>query len=215
MARITCGCGAEINGSPYNVNKHAGTGRHKDWLVSVGGPETPKAPEEQTSPEDSPPADQVTAEEQVARPSPELGQGIRCPECNEGPFRTFSEVTEHITNNVSGSHDRIREAEAQVTQAGLQEAANARAEGLPEDLAEIVRNISETPQVRAKMLRHAFAAPHRRWPNPTHRGTVEDFIKEYKIEAAPDSERIQRKRYLESIGQLGVPMNTGTAVRSV
>jgi len=50
---------------------------------------------------------------------------------------------------------------------------------LPADLQAAVDEVRSTPQMRAKMVRAAFAA--RGWPNASHPGTVRDFLIEHKI----------------------------------
>lgn len=52
-------------------------------------------------------------------------------------------------------------------------------EVLPLDLQRPVDAIRETPRVRARWVRRAFAA--RGWPNQEHPGTVRDFLEKHSI----------------------------------
>ena len=50
---------------------------------------------------------------------------------------------------------------------------------LPPDLQAVVNATNLSPQVRAKMVRWAFAT--RGWPNKDYTGTVRDFLVEHNI----------------------------------
>jgi hypothetical protein len=54
---------------------------------------------------------------------------------------------------------------------------------LDADLQAIVDSSTETPQMRAKMTRYAFAA--RGWPNADHPGSVRDFLVEHGVPVDP------------------------------
>ena len=53
---------------------------------------------------------------------------------------------------------------------------------LPTDLQAAVDAVYDSPQLRAKMVRYAFA--YRGWPNKEHQGTVREFLQEQSIPIA-------------------------------